>query len=149
MERQALWHGDSTKRQKPAVRRVSAYVLDRSSKPNSVLSKERRSSIWADSYLSARAALLLSQARPCTEVRIWPFQPEIAFRTLYERASSLSASSVAVRTSRLTADGRYPLPCCRLASACVRTFLPKRTSSDRLNRSIDIIPRLSYLSPGP
>jgi len=97
---------------------------DRHDKPNSVRSFDRDDHLSGPAItgqLERRSPLMQRErcihgARPCTGVRIWPFQPEVASRTLYERVSSLSASIVSARTSRLAADGHYPLPDCRRQS---------------------------------
>ena len=69
-------------------------------------------------------------ARPCIKVRILPFHPStskmrITLRSLGEPAP-LSENSVSARTSRITPDGRYPLPLPRLPLAWCSDFPPLR-----------------------
>jgi hypothetical protein len=60
------------------------------------------------------------KARPCTEVRILPLHPSTSLRAspgfirrfILFRMPQPFGIGVTVRTSRLAADGRYPLPFC-------------------------------------
>lgn len=49
--------------------------------------------------------------------------------------------TVSVRTSRLAADGRYPLPCCSLKLPVFGLSSSIKDTSDRLTKSFSIIPQ--------
>ncbi len=76
------------------------------------------------------------EARPCTKVRILPFHlrshhSEAHLQTLkkLKMPRCFHLTGVSARTSCLTTDGRYPLPCstsalaCKRKDGCARTFL--------------------------
>ncbi len=108
-----------------------SYRLDWHDKPSSVVDDHlSRRSITRT--LKRRSGILLSKlpVRPCTEVRILPFHSGIAAGTLCVRASILSKLSVSVRTSRLAADGYYPLPMLRTYVRLCSDF-PQSFSVDR------------------
>lgn len=81
-------------------------------------------------------------ARPCTQVRIWPFHPSYYYEGLSIAGYPLlSEEGVSARTSRLTAYGSYPLP---LPRACAVAKCPDFPHSSPLQGQ----PRDNLTCPG-
>lgn len=87
--------------------------------------------------------------RPCTGVRILPFQSYVSIRIIRQLAEPPPfGSGVSARTSRITAYGRYPLPFCPPDDEPVSGLSsPTKSKSDCLAQ-VHIMPRLDDLFNG-